>query len=49
MREWLDYGYIPHAWRAAKGIFIPKPGKTDHENAEAFRPVCITFTPRKAI
>jgi ribonuclease HI len=34
--------YNPVAWRHAKVIFIPKPGKQTYESAKSFRPISLT-------
>jgi ribonuclease HI len=38
----IESGYTPKAWRHAKIIFIPKPGKDDYTNPNAFRPISLT-------
>jgi len=34
-------GYHPHAWRTARGIVIPKPGKPDYSKARAYRVIAL--------
>jgi hypothetical protein len=38
----IDSGYTPQIWRRAKVIFIPKPGKKDYTDPDAFRPILLT-------
>jgi hypothetical protein len=33
--------YIPKAWKQVKVTFIPKPGKANYTEAEAYLPVCL--------
>ena len=35
-------GYIPKPWREAKGIFLPKPGKVDYNDAKSFRTITLS-------
>jgi hypothetical protein len=37
----MAYGFIPMAWRQVKVTFIPKPGKSDHTKAKAYRPITL--------
>lgn len=34
-------GYIPKSWRGTKIAFIPKAGKTDYNEAKAYRPISL--------
>jgi ribonuclease HI len=38
----IETGYTPQIWRHAKVIFIPKPGKADYTDPNAFRPISLT-------
>jgi ribonuclease HI len=38
----IETGYTPKIWRSAKIIFIPKPGKNDYTDPNAFRPISLT-------
>jgi hypothetical protein len=38
----IETGYTPKAWRHAKVIFIPKPGKEDYTDPNAYRPISLT-------
>ena len=35
-------GYIPKAWRETKGIFLPKPGKVDYNDAKSYRTITLS-------
>ena len=35
-------GYVPQAWRRAKVIFLPKPGRKDYSQPWAFRPITLS-------
>jgi hypothetical protein len=39
----MAYGFIPTAWRQVKVTFIPKPGKLDYTEAQAYRPISLSF------
>ena len=41
-RACLNLGYTPRAWRTARVVFVPKPGKPDYSIAKAFRPISLT-------
>lgn len=36
------YQHVPTPWRESKGIFLPKPGKTDYCQAKSFRTITLT-------
>jgi ribonuclease HI len=38
----LRLGYIPKGWRAARVVFLSKPGRADIFNPKAKRPICLT-------
>jgi ribonuclease HI len=38
----IETGYTPKAWKHAKVIFIPKPGKDDYTDPNAYRPISLT-------
>jgi hypothetical protein len=38
----LESGYTPSKWRHSRVIFIPKPGKDDYSDPNAFRPISLT-------
>ena len=38
----LATGWIPEAWKAARVVFIPKPGKKDTTHPKSFRPISLT-------
>ena len=38
----VTLGYVPKAWRAARVVFIPKPGKEDYCAAKSYRPISLT-------
>src|SRR5210317_983183 len=38
----IALGYVPKAWRTAKVVFIPKPGKDAYDIPKAFRPISLT-------
>ena len=40
-RACIANNYIPQAWKHAKVLFLPKPGKTDYTTAKAFRPISL--------
>ena len=35
-------GYTPRRWRETRVVFIPKPGRTDYDQAGAYRPISRT-------
>ena len=35
-------GYIPKPWRETKGIFLPKPGKVDYNDAKSYRTITLS-------
>ena len=35
-------GYIPKPWREIKGIFLPKPGKVDYNDAKSYRTITLS-------
>lgn len=37
-------GLIPLAWKRAKTVMIPKPGKSDYASASAYRPIALLLT-----
>ena len=37
----FDIGQTPDIWKLSKGIFIPKPGKTDYKNPKSFRTITL--------
>lgn len=41
-RASLTMGHIPAQWRKSKGVFIPKPGKTDYTQPSAYRMISLT-------
>ena len=41
-RASLKLGYIPHQWRLARVVFIPKPGKASYDTAKSWRPISLT-------
>ncbi|XP_055714217.1 uncharacterized protein LOC129808462 [Phlebotomus papatasi] len=41
-RACLAIGYVPHDWRRARIVFIPKPGKSNYEEPKSFRPISLT-------
>ena len=34
--------YIPSAWKKARAVFIPKPGKENYSQPKSFRPICLS-------
>jgi hypothetical protein len=38
----IETGYTPQKWRHARVIIIPKPGKEDYTDPNAFRPISLT-------
>jgi hypothetical protein len=36
-----ELGYVPTRWRTSDVIFIDKPGKTDFEKPQSFRPISL--------
>lgn len=42
LRSSLVLGHIPPAWETVKVIFIPKPGKPSHFEANDYRPINLT-------
>jgi hypothetical protein len=38
----IKTGYTPTKWRHSRVIFIPKPGKDDYADPNAFRPISLT-------
>ena len=41
-RACIALGYIPHQWRTARVVFLPKPGRIDYTQVKAFRPISLT-------
>lgn len=41
-RACISLGYTPEAWRIAKVVYIPKPGRTSYAEAKSFRPISLT-------
>jgi len=41
-RASLKMGHIPQSWRKAKGIFIPKPGKSTYTDTKSYRMITLT-------
>ena len=45
----IRQGYHPRAWRTAKGVVIPKPGKPDYGKARAHRVISLLDTMGKLV
>lgn len=41
MNDCLRKGYFPEQWKIARLVLIPKPGKTDYQEASSYRPLCL--------
>ena len=37
-----NIGYIPKPWRETKGIFLPKPGEVDYNDAKSYRTITLS-------
>ena len=42
LRACVAIGYTPRQWRKTRVVFIPKPGRTDYNQAGAYRPISLT-------
>jgi len=45
----IRQGYHPKVWRTAKGVVIPKPGKSDYGKARAYRVISLLETMGKLV
>lgn len=48
-RACISMNYVPQSWRRVKVVFIPKPGRKNHETAKDFRPLSLTSFVLKAL
>jgi len=48
-RECIRLGYHPTAWKSARGIVIPKPGKPDYGRVRAYRVISLLYSLGKLV
>ena len=41
-RQSHNTGFIPKPWRETKGIFLPKPGKVDYNDAKSYKTITLS-------
>ena len=49
VRACICLGHHPEQWKTAKGIVIPKPGKSDYSKVWAYRVICLLYVISKLV